>query len=247
VKSARQHAGLRAVKKADGPVGDRDTPPFSQSGSADALCRKFVIALPVDGASISVFGTSGRQTTIAASDLLAATLDELQFDLGEGPHWQAMDTARAVLVADLASSLSSAWPMFASAALAHGVNAMFALPLRLGAVVIGAVDLYRLEAGPLDFEEIQAAERLARRAASESVRLAVQSARADARPDAAPAFRREVHQAVGMIVVQLDTTATDAFARLRAYSFATGRPLRDLALDVVHRRLDFSTLPDDGV
>ena len=61
----------------------------------------------------------------------------------------------------------------------------------------------------------------------------------------APALRREVHQATGMIIAQLDATPTEAFSRLRAYAFASGRSVGDVAADVVHRRLNFAELPDD--
>ena len=231
----------------DGPKADRETPSPLPNGSAAALCRGFVSRLPVDGASISVFGIASQQTTIAASDPIAAALDELQFDLGEGPHWQAIRTGLPILVSDLATSPTHLWPMFASAAQREGAHAVFALPLRLGAVTIGTVDLYRMAAGPLDPEATRTAEALARGAALASARFAVYSTREDAvaESDTAPALRREVHQAIGMIVVQLDTTATDAFARLRAQAFASGRTVRAVALDVVERRLDFAALPDD--
>jgi AmiR/NasT family two-component response regulator len=47
-----------------------------------------------------------------------------------------------------------------------------------------------------------------------------------------------------MLQAQLDISATDAFARLRAYAFTSGRPVNDVARDVVGRTLDFSTLTD---
>ena len=52
--------------------------------------------------------------------------------------------------------------------------------------------------------------------------------------------RLEVHQATGMVLVQLEIPGEDAFARLRAYAFARGRPLTDVARDVVARRLVFT-------
>jgi hypothetical protein len=55
----------------------------------------------------------------------------------------------------------------------------------------------------------------------------------------------EVHQATGMIIVQLGVSAEIAFARLRAYAFAQNRRLRDVARDVVARRLRFSPESDD--
>jgi hypothetical protein len=47
----------------------------------------------------------------------------------------------------------------------------------------------------------------------------------------------EVHQAAGMVVVQLDVDIAEAEARLRAYAIAVHRPLRDVARDIVAHRL----------
>jgi AmiR/NasT family two-component response regulator len=57
-------------------------------------------------------------------------------------------------------------------------------------------------------------------------------------------MRREVHQATGMMLAQLDLDATDALARMRAYAFSHGFSLREVARDVVNRRLNFSSVED---
>ena len=49
----------------------------------------------------------------------------------------------------------------------------------------------------------------------------------------------EVHQATGMISVQLGVSVGEAFTRLRARAFADDRPLSELATDVVARRIRF--------
>jgi hypothetical protein len=54
----------------------------------------------------------------------------------------------------------------------------------------------------------------------------------------------DVHQAAGMVAVQLGIDVADAVLRLRAHAFATGTPLQKVAEDVVDRRLRFDT-PDD--
>jgi AmiR/NasT family two-component response regulator len=51
--------------------------------------------------------------------------------------------------------------------------------------------------------------------------------------------RLVVHQATGMVSVQLDVTAADALATLRARAFQTGRSIQQIAVDVVDRRLSF--------
>ena len=55
--------------------------------------------------------------------------------------------------------------------------------------------------------------------------------------DESVAHRAEVHQASGMVAVQLGVSVGDALARLRAHAFAEGRPLAAVAEDVVSRRL----------
>jgi hypothetical protein len=68
----------------------------------------------------------------------------------------------------------------------------------------------------------------------------VNARRADrAMPEAATLQHPEVHQATGMIIGQLGVTATVALIRLRAYAYAHDRRLRDVAADVVARRLRF--------
>jgi hypothetical protein len=43
-----------------------------------------------------------------------------------------------------------------------------------------------------------------------------------------------------MVLAQLDIPAQDALVRLRAHAFAQGRPLGEVARDVVARRLVFT-------
>jgi AmiR/NasT family two-component response regulator len=48
-----------------------------------------------------------------------------------------------------------------------------------------------------------------------------------------------VYQAQGMVQVQLGVSLAEAMVRLRAHSYAEGRPLNDVAADVVARRMVF--------
>lgn len=213
---------------------------------SDGLCAPFVDLLPITGASISVFGLPGRQLALCSSDTVAARLEEIQFDLGEGPDWVVARTGRAVISSDIANDPHPGWPVFAAAVADLKVGALFAFPVKVGAVTVGVVDLYRTTPGVLDTHALSLARTLAHAVATPAVRAAVRSANDDAtlenRTD--PAIRREVHQAIGMILIQLETTATEAFSLLRAHAFARGRTVEDVANDVVARRLDFRDLPD---
>ena len=50
-------------------------------------------------------------------------------------------------------------------------------------------------------------------------------------------FHFVVHNAAGAVSIQLGVTITEALVRLRAYAFSNDRPLRDVAEDVVARKL----------
>jgi hypothetical protein len=52
--------------------------------------------------------------------------------------------------------------------------------------------------------------------------------------------RREVHQATGMVVAQLDVVAAEALLIIEAHAFAAGVTVRALAADIVARRVDLA-------
>ncbi|MET4705642.1 GAF and ANTAR domain-containing protein [Frigoribacterium sp. UYMn621] len=232
-----------------GNPGTTDEPELSDiarwSRSND-LCRPFVDLLPVSGVAISVIGTLARRMTVCSSDTVAAQLEGLQFDLGEGPQWEVMKTGHPVLSPDLSLQRTSNWPVFGAAAAGLGVAAIFAFPIAVGAVTVGVVDLYRTTPGVLDGLMVSLARSLADQVATPAVKAAISSAEQDHAPESAgaPTMRREVHQATGMIIAQLQISAPAAFSLLRGHAFASGRSVEDVAADVVARLLDFRQLPN---
>jgi hypothetical protein len=210
------------------------------------LCDPFVDALPVTGAALSVMSGAVGQSTISASNVIAARLDELQFDLGEGPCWEAVSTRRPALTPNLRTGAHAAWPVFAEAVrsdrVAGEVSAIFAFPLIVGSLDIGAVDLYAATPGALTPEQVAGATSLAEVAAWQVLRKVLDDQDLDTGNDefSARSSRREVHQATGMVLAQLNISANDAALLLRAHAFASGRSVREVATDVVERRLDFS-------
>lgn len=209
----------------------------------ESLCQACVAHAGVDGAGVSIITSAGHRATMCATDDLAATLEELQFTLGEGPCVDAVGARSPVLVADLhdrGEGLGERWPGFRDAAAAAGVRATFAFPLTAGAVTLGAMDLYRLSAGPLTPGHLRAALR-----AADAVAAGLLAVRLD-RPgwsddgDSGSSYRLVVHTATGMVSVQLGVPIEQALARLRATAYAEGRPIHDVAADVVARRFRYS-------
>ncbi|SFH32007.1 GAF and ANTAR domain-containing protein [Cryobacterium levicorallinum] len=208
-----------------------------------ALCAKFLDALPVTGAAVSVFGGAVPETVVCATDELAARLDELQFDLGEGPRWEAVRTRIPVLEPRVREGEHPLWPVFFSALLDTEVEALYDFPLTLGALDVGIVELYSTTSGALDRTDRAKALVLANQTAWNLLDrlLRVKESTASATiTEASPLSRREIHQATGMVLVQMNVTPTDALLLLRGHAFAHGKTVRTIAGDVVARRLQFT-------
>ena len=210
------------------------------------ICAACVAGTDVDGAAISLLTGSMHRETLSATDVTGARLEDLQFSLGEGACVEAASTGLPVLVTDIHDRADTArWPLFAAAVTEQtGVRALFALPLQLGTINIGVLDLYRDTPGPLLAPELHDVAATVDAAVLLLLAARPRSERDDdagGPPEAGWATDRvEVHQAIGMVLVQLSVPAEDAFARLRAYAFAHRLPLGDVAHDVVARRLVFS-------
>ena len=210
---------------------------------ARRICRACVDGLDVDGAAISLSTTTTARQTLAVTDRTAELLEDLQFTLNEGACVEAAATGSPVLVDDLRASTEIArWPMFAAAVLERSpVRALFALPLQWGAVNLGVLDLYRRTPGPLHDEQLRDALGAADAAALMMLGLRTEPDHGAAGLlDHATVDRAEVHQATGMVSVQMDVTVTEALARMRAHAFVHDRLLIDVARDVVGRRLAFT-------
>ena len=206
------------------------------------LCELFITALPVAGASISVMVASGASLTLASSDEVAARIDELQFELGEGPQHETVRTGEIVSITDVSQHRYDEWPVFGAALRELPVGSVFCIPMRMGAVTLGVATLYGTAPRELTLEQQIAALAIGSSIAEPAARQALRSAADESQHETStttPALRREVHQATGMMLVQLNATATVAYARLQAHAFASGRTVEDVAHDVVAGTLSF--------
>ncbi|WP_027341334.1 ANTAR domain-containing protein [Hamadaea tsunoensis] len=209
------------------------------------VCTALIEAAGVDGAWASVLLPANLRETVYASDAVAERLSDLALTLGEGPGVDASGGTPA-LAADLLDIDSQArWPVFAPAAVQVGARALFALPLQVGTIQVGVLDLYRAAPGSLDDDQLADALLLADTACAILLDAGGMDIGSASRPHL-DAHHPEVHQATGMLIVQLRVTASVALVRLRAYAYAHDLPLRDVARSVVARRLRFSPDPDIG-
>lgn len=218
-------------------VGERPT-----GSLAEQLCALCADDLPVDGVGLALMTDAGHQGVIAATDGPARLMEDLQFTLGEGPCLDASRHRRPVLQPELARTASARWPAFGPAVLEAGIGAIFALPLQIGGIRLGILDLYRAAPGSLGAEELGNA--LAYGDAAVVILLHLQGAMA---PDEGlhpqlgdlSQSRAEIHQATGVVAVQASVSLTDALLLLRAHAYTTSQPILEIAHEVLAGSLHF--------
>jgi GAF domain-containing protein len=237
-------ASLTVKEEASLP-GDRLLRILTQLRAADhgqsepaRICEVCADVLEMTGAGVMLMSGDVPRGSVCSSNDVSELIEDLQYTLGEGPCVDAYNQQRPVLEPDLANPDVPRWIGFTPPAVAAGARAIFGFPLQIGSVHLGALNLYRDQPGPMNDD--QHADALV---VSEVTARAVLDMQAHAPPGliatelAESDFRFVVHQASGMVSVQLGVTVAEALIRLRAYAFAQDRLLTEVAEEVVDRRL----------
>jgi hypothetical protein len=211
------------------------------------LCQVGADATDMSGAGIMLMWADSPGGSLCTTNEMSELIEQLQFGLGEGPCVDAYSHDWPVLEPDLANPVTLRWPAFSAPAIEAGVRAVFGFPLQVGAVRLGALNLCRDRPGPLSDDQhadalvmagIAAQAVLVLQAVAPPGELAVEL-------EEGADFHYIVHQAAGMVAVQLDISVGQALVRLRAYAFGNDRPLSEVAKDVVGRTLGFGTSSGD--
>ncbi|WP_223189147.1 ANTAR domain-containing protein [Streptomyces sp. TRM68416] len=226
-----------------------------REGGSEDPARACARALRADGVALSLLLNGGRTAELLwCHPELSARFEELQFTLGEGPGPDAIRTGSPVLEPDLDRVRPERWPTLLPAARELGVHGVCCFPLGIGAIRVGVLTV--LCDGDRRLGEQQYADATALTAALTGALL-------NKRPGDGPngdvpglgvlpqwpsgLHRPAVHQATGMISVQLGVSMEEALLRLRAHAYAGERPLGEVAADVVARRLRFDNDLDDDM
>jgi hypothetical protein len=212
----------------DGPAANR----------VAELCISCVGSSHVDGGGVSVVTSLGTGVAMYATDATSSAIQDLQLTLGEGPYVDASNSGTPVLVSDLADpaeGIGDRWPHFRDEASRLGVRAVFAFPIRIGAIGLGTLDLFRLSTGPLADRELSHAL-----LAVDALGHALLDFDAYEFGNDLLSPQMVVHQAAGMVMVQLETTIEHAMLRLRATAYGEAVSINTLAADVVSGRRHFT-------
>lgn len=235
-------AAADRMRRALAEIASRHGRAADLAGRYRAMCVAGAEVLEVDGASLTLIGADGASTLLASSDRISERVAELDFTTGDGPTREAFASGLPVLEPELDGSR---WPMFGPTAAELDVRAVFAFPLQMGAIRFGVLCLNRNVPGALTGPQMSAAAVLLRAGLAAILADLGEAPSPEHWLGEVDGYLNVVHQATGMVLVQLGVNAQDALLRLRSYAFRTGRSLGDVAADVVERRLSFQEDQED--
>src|SRR5215210_1621428 len=112
------------------------------------LCAVSAQVLGMTGAGVMLMSGDVPRGSVCSSNEVSRLIEDVQYTLGEGPCVDAYHQDRPVIEPDLAHPASPRWPVFTPAAVDAGAHAVFGFPLRVGAVRLGALNVYRDRPGP---------------------------------------------------------------------------------------------------
>ncbi|WP_280267503.1 GAF and ANTAR domain-containing protein [Nocardia wallacei] len=234
------------VRLVDTLVADYDPVDLTQE-----LVDTSVDLLHADAAGLLLADGRGELQVLASTSEEMRLLELLQIQAAAGPCLQAFRTGEQVLVEDL-DAVGDRWPQFVEYALRQGFRGVCALPMRLRADRIGALNLFTTRPGTLGADDLHIAQALADVATIGILhaRILADSLAVNEQLNRALNSRVVIEQAKGMLAERGNLDMDMAFQRLRKYARDTNHRLAELALAVVERTVELDTIvvaarPDD--
>ena len=173
---------------------------------------------------------------MSSSDQRATLLDEVQYADGDGPCLHALSTGEVVGIPDL--STETRWPDYCALAIEQGLRCSISLPLIVGRVTVGAMNLYGFDRIQMfGAEQRRQSEMFAARAAG-AVQVLIRHARDSEwlnQLESALQSRSVMDQASGLMMGQQRCSAEEAFVVLRMQSQNFNTPLRQVAAELIER------------
>jgi hypothetical protein len=201
------------------------------------ICELCVTELNVSGARVRMLGASsanGGGVLVCSSDELGTRLDDLATTVGSAPCVDAFEFGRPVLVPNLNAD-GMRWPGFTADAITAGAVAVFSFPLQVGGVRLGVLEMHRRSPGSLTRAHLTDALLLAD-AATDTIFDDVHGV-APLTLSGLVDIQAEVHQATGMVAVDMRVSLAEALLRIRGHAFAHHMTLAEVAKEIVERRL----------
>jgi hypothetical protein len=201
-------------------------------GSMDERLSAIVEAAPntvpgFDQASISLSHRDGSVDTRAGSSALVEKLDLNQYEVEEGPCFEAFTRLDVVAVPSVADE--HRWPTYMARAREAGVTAQMGVPLGSdGSDMRGSLNLYSTTGEGIDPEALSIAAMF-----GTHVTLALGWARTEAQLNEALATRKAIGQAIGIVMERYQIGEDKAFAFLARVSQTSNIKLRVVAQQLI--------------
>ncbi|MEV8018836.1 GAF and ANTAR domain-containing protein [Streptomyces sp. NPDC086554] len=218
---------------------------FDVIGFLYTLTEHCVDLLDVAAAGVLLATPGGQLVDAAASDERTRQLELASIEWDEGPCRDCVRTRKQIPDVPLATQAATMrWPRFAPRAVEAGFTSVAAAPLRLHDQVIGALNLFRDQPGPLGDSQLRLGQALAdtatigvlqQRAVSEQMTVTAQL-------QAALDSRVIIEQAKGYLANRRDTDVEEAFTLMRRYARDHRTRLTDIARQVLQGTADASLL-----
>ena len=179
----------------------------------------------------------GVAQTVGSAGVLAAFLDERQYELGFGPCLDAAVVGSTVVVDT--GDPANAYPAFSEVAARHGVTQVLAVGLPIAQRTVGSLNLYTASSRPVAAAAVALAETFAGYAAVAVADAAVLRAAVEEAHHLHEAVRARatIERATGVLMATRRCSAEEALVLLTRASQNQNRRLCDVALDVVDRGL----------
>lgn len=179
----------------------------------------------------------GQQSSAAWSDARASQLDEIQYELDNGPCLHALRHQEIVVIADMDRDVD--WPDWRDRALAEGVGSSLSVPVPVIGVggARAAFNFYSSKPAGFDKSAVQRALEMANRAvrAIALVSRVVEQETHVEQMRTALGSRSVIDQALGIVMGQNKCDANEAFVVLRRASHNRNLKLRHVAIEIVER------------
>ncbi|MFI6465434.1 ANTAR domain-containing protein [Streptomyces sp. NPDC050528] len=183
----------------------------------------------------------GRAVSLAGSGCREEmALELLEAQRGGGPCLESYGSGRPVPpVAISVAHAAARWPEFTERALRHGIVATFAVPVRRGDVLLGALNVF-VPTPPNGESESGRSELVVAQALADAVALGLENHRAYAQSrclagqlQEALSSRVRIEQAKGMLAERWQVGTDEAFIALRGHARRRRIPLDHVARAVV--------------
>lgn len=195
-----------------------------------------------DGAGILIADEAQVLRHACSTDGGGQILESVQASTGRGPCVDSLVDNASVAVSDILAD--ERWPELGPLLAPHGVRAVIGVPIRVGGVSLGSVNVYN--SSPCEWDESDQAALSAIEGVVE--RLLTSALLAERQDELIGQLRQAlevrvmVERAVGVLMVVEDLDPAAAFERLRRAARSARRPVRAVAREVIAAR----TLPDPG-